>query len=210
MRTDREPAAPMEPIATATGVVLALLIAYLVASQLFGYGPLTGHVCATVPADGLPYSRRPPVFGVQGLARGSQIDLNTVMLCAAHPGAALRLAGLLTALPSALVLVVFLVRLRRLLLVAGTPGVLFSPATAARLRWLGWFLLAGSLAASVIEAAAQTVIFLSVVHYPGLNWYEPQLWHLPVAYLLLGLALISVARVMRAAASRRDEAEVTV
>ncbi len=54
------------------------------------------------------------------------------------------------------------------------------------------------------------MIFLSVVHYPGLDWFEPQLWHLPVMYLLLGLALISVAGVMRAAASRRDAAAVTV
>jgi hypothetical protein len=192
------------------GIVLVLLIGYLLVSQLFGYGPLTGHVCTTVPANGLPYGRRPPVLGVLGLARGSQIDLNSVLLCAAHPGTALRPAGLLAALPSALVLVIFLLRLRRLLLEAGRPGVLFSPAMAARLRWLGWFLIAGSLAASVVEAAAQTVIFLSVVHFPGLDWFEPQLWHLSVAYLLLGLALISAAGVMRAAMSRRDEETATI
>jgi hypothetical protein len=145
MRTDREAAAPMEPIATATGVVLALLITYLLVSQLFGGGPLTGHLCATVPADGLPYGRRPPVLGVLGLARGSQIDLNTVLLCAGHPDAALRLAGLLAVLPSALVLMVFLLRLRRLLLVTGAPvrcsrrpprhGCAGSAGSSSRARW---------------------------------------------------------------------------
>jgi len=158
----------------------------------------------------VPYGRQPPALGLRGLARGTQADLNDLLLCVGHPGAALRLASLLAALPSVLVLVVFLLRLRGLLLVAGRPGVLYSAATAARVRWLGWFLFAGSLAAAAIESAAQTVIFLSAVHYPGLDWYEPQEWHLPVGYLVLGVALISVARVMRRGAFRREESGVTV
>jgi hypothetical protein len=36
----------------------------------------------------------------------------------------------------------------------------------ARLRWLGWFLFAGSLAAAAIESAARTAILLSVIRYP--------------------------------------------
>ena len=80
----------------------------------------------------------------------------------------------------------------------------------ARLRWLGWFLFAGSLATAAIESSAQTAVFLSAVHYPGLGWYEPQEWHLPIGYVLLGVALISVAGVMRAAAFRGDETRVTV
>ena len=75
----------------------------------------------------------------------------------------------------------------------------------ARLRWLGWFLFAGSLAAAAIESAARTAILLSVIRYPGLAWYEPQEWHLPIGYVLLGVALISVARVMRIGALRREE-----
>lgn len=210
VRKDRGHAEPVEPIATVLGVLLALLASYLLFNVLFGERLFAGTACTTVPAVGIPYGRRPPVLGLRGVAPGSQVDLSSLQLCVAHPGAALRLAFLLAALPGVLVLVVFLVRLRGLLLVAGQPGILYSAATAARVRWLGWFLFAGSLAAAVIESAAQTAIFLSAVHYPGLDWYEPQLWHLPVGYLVLGVALISIARVMRIGALRREESRVTV
>ncbi len=208
MRKDRPPGEPVEPIATVIGVLLAYL---LLSSLLLRQRPFAGPVCTVAPASTLPYGRRPPVLGVDGLARGSQADLNSVLLCVGHPGAALRLASVLAAVPFVLVVVVFLLRLRGLLLVAGRPRVLYSAATAARVRWLGWWLFAGSLAAAAIESSAQTAIFLSAVHYPGLDWYEPQEWHLPIGYLLLGVALISVARVMRIGALRREEeSRVTV
>jgi hypothetical protein len=211
VRNDRGPGEPVEPIATVIGVLLVLMAGFLLLSLLFRGRPFAGPVCTAAPASTLPYGRRPPVLGVDGLARGTQADLNSVLLCVGHPGAALRLASLLAAVPFTLVVVVFLLRLRGLLLVAGRPGVLYSAATAARVRWLGWCLFAGSLAAAAIESSARTAIFLSAVHYPGLDWYEPQEWHLPIGCLLLGVALISVARVMRIGALRRaEESRVTI
>jgi len=209
---DRGPGEPVEPIATVIGILLGLMAgSLLLSSLLLREHPFAGPVCTAAPASALPFGRRPPVLGVDGLARGSQADLNSVLLCVGHPDAALRLASLLAAVPLVLVVVVFLLRLRGLLLVAGWPGVLYSAATAARVRWLGWCLFAGSLAAAAIESSAQTAIFLSAVHYPGLGWYEPQEWHLPIGYLLLGVALISVARVMRIGALwREEESRVTV
>jgi len=57
---------------------------------------------------------------------------------------------------------------------------------------------------------ANMAIFLSQVHAPGLNWFEPDKLHLSVATLLAGLALLTLARVMRVGVTMREELDVTV
>jgi hypothetical protein len=77
-------------------------------------------------------------------------------------------------------------------------------------RRLGWFLTIGALVAGVIQTVANVTIFLSQIHYPGLNWFEPDQLHLSASTLLAGLALITVARVMKVGVSMREELDVTV
>ena len=209
MRRTRPPRNPLEPIASTVGcliglAVLLLLLSLLVHQASWGEGP----VCTSVPADGIPL--RISGLAVPGQVRGSQATVQTVQLCVNHPGTRLRLAGLLASWPSGILWLGFLVQAYRLLTIASRPGGLYSLATAARVRRLGWFLTAGALAAGVMETAANMAIFLSQVHAPGLNWFEPDKLHLSVATLLAGLALITLARVMRVGVTMREELDVTV
>jgi hypothetical protein len=200
---------PLEPIATAVAWLTTLLVALLLLSLLvrqasWGNGP----VCASVsPNDASIFSG--PV-SVPGVAPGGHATLGSVNICASSPTAALRLAGLLAAWPYTIVWLAFLVGLRRLLRSASRPGGLYSPFTAARLRALGWLLIIGGLAASIIESAAKITIFTSVVRYPGLGWFEPAQVNFSFTTLIIGLALVTAARVMGQGVTMREELDVTI
>ena len=105
---------------------------------------------------------------------------------------------------------VFLWRLHGLLKAAALPGGLYSPATASRLRMLGWLLTLAGLAASIIESAAKIMIFIRLVDYPGLGWFEPAQINFSFTTLITGLTLITVARVMILGVKMREELDVTV
>lgn len=209
MRRTHQPPDPLEPIKGTVGcltglTVFFLLLSLLVHQALWGNGP----VCTSVPAAGIPAN----VFtvAVNGQVRGSQATIGTVILCVKHPDALLRFAGLLATWPSVILWVGFLLQIGGLLKIASQPGGLYSQDTAARLRRIGWFLAAGAVAAAVIQTVANLVIFLTQIHYPGLNWFEPDKLHLSLSALLAGLTLITVARVMRVGVTMREDLDVTV
>jgi hypothetical protein len=200
---------PLEPIATTVGWLITLLVALLLLSllvrqSLWGNGP----VCASVSSNDASIFSGP--VSVPGVAAGSHATLGSVSICASRPAAALRLAGLLAAWPYVIVWLVFLVRLRRVLKSAARPGGLYSGFTAARLRTLGWLLIIGGLAASIIESAAKISIFTSVVRYPGLGWFEPWQVNFSFTTLIIGLALVTAARVMGQGVTMREELDVTI
>jgi hypothetical protein len=105
-----------------------------------------------------------------------------------------RQARQLAVWPYLVLWLVFLWRLHGLLKAAALPGGLYSPATASRLRMLGWRLTLAGLAASIIESAAKIMIFTRLVDYPGLNWFEPAQISFSFTTLITGLTLITVAR----------------
>lgn len=209
MRKTRPPRNPLEPIATTVGCATTLLVALLLLSLLvrqasWGNGP----VCASLSQnDAAIFTGR---VSVPGLAVGSHASLGNVNICTNHPASVLRLAGLLAAWPYTLLWLAFLLRLQGLLKAASPPGGLYSPITAARLRALGWLLTGGGIAASVMESAANITIFTSLVHYPGLGWFEPGQINFSFITLILGLTLITIARVMRLGAMMREELDATV
>ena len=121
------------------------------------------------------------------------------------------MAGLLAVWPYTVLWLIFLWRLRGLLKAAALPGGLYSPATAARLRMLGWLLTLGGLAASIIESAAKIMIFTRLVDFPGLGgWYQPGQVSFSITTLITGLTLITTARVMALGVKMRDELDATV
>ena len=209
MRELRPPRNPLEPIATTVGyvtplVVVLLLLSLLVHQAAWGNGP----VCTTVTGtDASTFSGPIPLLCVAPAAHAS---LASAAICADHPTAALRVAGLLAVWPYTVLWLIFLWRLRGLLKSAALPGGLYSPATASRLRMLGWLLALGGLAASVIESAAKIVIFTGLVDYPGLGWFEPGQVSFSITTLITGLTLITVARVMVLGVKMRDELDATV
>jgi hypothetical protein len=210
MRELRPPRNPLEPIATTVGCAIPLLLVVLVLSLFvhqaaWGNGP----VCATVSANDASIFEGGPV-SLPGVASGAHASLASAVICTDHPTAALRAAGQLAVWPYLVLWLVFLWRLRGLLKAAALPGGLYSPATASRLRMLGWLLTAGGLAASAIESAAKIMIFTRVVDFPGLSWFEPAQISFSFTTLITGLTLITVARVMILGVKMREELDVTV
>lgn len=197
---------PLRPIRTGIYWLTRLVIVgagFLVHQSALGQGP----VCVPVPVDlGRGSSFRAASF--LGVARGSQaMRSNAITVCADHPGAALRMAGMLMSLPTLLLFLGFLLLIRRLLTAASRPGALYSPDTARRLRFLGWYLTAGAVAAGIIETAASGV---ALADQTSLSWFPPGEFHLSVSTLLVGLGLITVARVMRIGVTMREDLDGTV
>jgi hypothetical protein len=200
---------PLEPIATAVRwafglFVVAILLSTLSHQALWGNGP----VCTYLSAHG------GPLIGgrvsVLGLAAGSKASLASAQICSSNPTPALRLAGVAAAWPYLVLWVFFLFRLGGLLQSASQPGELYSAATAARLRRLGWLMTGGGIAASLIASTARIFIFTHLVRYAGLGWFEPSQVNFDFWALIVGLTLISVARVMRLGVTMREELDVTV
>jgi hypothetical protein len=81
---------------------------------------------------------------------------------------------------------------------------------AAWLRGLGWLLVAGGIAAGVVETAARLAILTRVVRSPGPGWIDPGQVTFSVTALLIGLALITAARIMRQGVTMREELDVTI
>jgi hypothetical protein len=209
MRRTRPAGNPVEPIARTLAWVTTLLVALLLLSLLvhqaaWGNGP----VCASVSSNDASIFGGP--VSVPGLAPGSHASLGSVAICTTSPAPVLRLAGMLAAWPYIILWLVFLARSRRLLKSASLPGSLYSSGTAARLRALGWLLIAGGVAAGVIESAAKITIFTRLVRYPGLGWFEPAQISFSVITLITGLALVTAARVMRLGVTMREELDVTI
>lgn len=209
MRKTHPPRNPLEPIATTVGWATTLLVALLLLSLLihqasWGNGP----VCTSASQNDAS------IFGgslsIPGVAAGSHASVGSVSICANSPGSALRLAGVLAVWPYTLLWLAFLFRLRGLLRAASLPGGLYSGVTATRLRALGWLLTAGGVVASIIESAAKITIFTRLVHYPGLGWFEPGQVNFSFVTLILGLTLLTIARVMRLGAAMREELDATV
>lgn len=209
MRKSPDSRSPLEPVTSVVGCVTGLFIVVLLLSLLVHQASWgNGQVCSTVsPNDASLFSG--PV-SVPGLAAGSKASLANVAICANHPSLGLRLAGLVAAWPYTILWGIFLFGLGNVLKFASQPGKLYSAETAARLRRVGWLMTGGGLAASLIASTAKIFIFTRLVHYPGLGWFAPWQIDFSVWTLIIGLVLITVARIMRLGATMREELDVTV
>ena len=211
-KTPRQPRNPLEPVSTVVGVITALVAAFgvlslFLPSQGWGNGP----VCTSAPYSSIPTAATQDYHAaVSGLAPGSHAAIQNVTLCADHPGAVLRIAGLFASMPSLALILGALVLVHRLLKAAERVDGLYTLDTARRVQVLGRFLTVGAATAGVIESAARTIVLTSQIHYPGINWFATDQWHLPLSSLLIGLCLITFARVMGIGVTMREELDVTV
>ncbi len=130
-------------------------------------------------------------------------------MCAAHPSFRQALAAAITLLPIDLLRLGALYLAVRLARAAARDGV-YTAQAARLLLILGWWLLAGGLAATVAEAFARLNLLSQLVtgHVDWGQW--PVAWSVswPVAWI--GLGLITFARIMRTGAGMRADLEGTV
>jgi hypothetical protein len=158
-----------EPLGCAVSASLTFLVGLLMAGcillladhnfSLFGYG--SGSACANVPLNGLTQTgsgsalahMRPGTFAGTG---------GQVWLCANQPTLGQRTLVTLTEAPAAFLYLAILVLLWELLGTIRKAGP-FAVLVAGRLRFLGWFVLAGSLAVTAGESVAQSAFASTVV-----------------------------------------------
>ncbi|MEV0196375.1 hypothetical protein [Nonomuraea sp. NPDC050691] len=109
------------------------------------------------------------------------------------------------------VLLAGLVLLERLISRARREGG-FDLTVVTRLRFLGLFLAAGTLVSSLYTAIAETGLAESMVATTIRRPWEHALhnWSAPWAFLVAGVGLVVMAKVVRVGASMREELEGTV
>lgn len=205
---------PLEPTATWLYVVATMVAVFLglnVVGAIFWSGSLLGFgdpsTCVEVRSGRVPV----PVAEldvVMGELDGVTSQPSTVLMCAESPTAWQRLLGELRRLPTLLVLLGTLLLAVRLVRGA-TREELFTTVTAARLRTLGWFVLAGGFVAWLLESQSRNWLVNTMVTDEYVRFVGDD-WDIPVTALFLGAVLVSMGRIMRLSAEMRDELEGTV
>jgi len=214
----------LEPLATVVTwafrfVLLATALRVILA--LFGQGPWFGaHVGGPSSSSaGACLDAAPALLqhaghelspsGLSGLSAGVHASWNSASVCAVHPTAWQDLAFAVSLLPVDLLRLGALYLAQRLARTAARDGV-YSAQVARLLLILGWWLLAGGLAATVTEAFARLNLLGQLVTW-HVDWGQwPVAWSVswPVAWI--GLGLIIFAQVMRIGAGMRADLEGTV
>jgi len=211
----------LQPLATVVTWVFWLAvvaIAITVIRTLTGQGPLIGaHVGGPSPSlTGICLTAAQPLLqhtgsglGRFGLSPGVRVTWEAASVCAAHPSFRQALAAAVAALPIALLRLGGLYLAMRLARAVARDGV-YTAQAARLLLILGWWLLAGGLAATLAEAFARMNLLGELVTW-NVDWSQwPSAWSVswPVAWI--GVGLIISARVMRISAGMRADLEGTV
>lgn len=204
---------PLNGLFSFIAVVLAAVAGAALVALALGAGGITifglggGPACVTAPINGVSVDSTTALSGIRpGATAGTG---STVTVCAQHPSAGQHALAFLTEAPNELLFIAILVLVLRLLVIVRREGP-FVPRVAIRLRFLGWFILAGGLAASAVQSAATSYLLQTTLTDPvpvlintinGTNPWVP---------LLAGCALLTLARIMRAGARMQDDLAGTV
>jgi hypothetical protein len=144
-----------------------------------------------------------------GLAPGVQASWNGALLGTAHPTAGQGLAFAVTLLPAGLLRVGALYLVMQLARTAARDGV-YTVRAARLVLFLGWWLLAGGLVASLATGFARLNLLSLLVTW-NVDWVHwPASWGVSWPVEWFGLGLIVFARVMRIGAGMRADLEGTV
>ncbi|MBC6446467.1 hypothetical protein [Actinokineospora xionganensis] len=204
---------PLDPIQTSVKLVFAFVLAMTAISlvtavggsgAMFGFG--SASVCVEA-SSGFPVRGSEETL-VPDLAPGAGASVAGVRFCAHEPSGAQQAWHVATKLPSFLVFAVTLSLAMLMFRAARRHGV-FVDRFAARLRIVGWVVLAGSVTAALVEAWARQRLLQSMVDHPLSQFW---LWDVEPSILaiFLGTLLISFARVLRISARMREDLTWTV
>jgi hypothetical protein len=203
------------------GLIIAVpLISTLVSSASFsigGFGPGARDACEVAPQSGLTMSGNSDGV-IQNMKAGTSQCPYQFNICAAHPTTGQRVLVTLAQLPSAVFYLAILVLLWYLVR-AFRDGGPFALRVAGRLRFLGWFIFAGSLVVAAAQALASNLFIATTLtgqwptgHFPVLeNTIDATVRALfnPTP-LLIGCGLLTLARVIRVGAQMNDDIAGTV
>lgn len=197
---------PLEPLMTANRTVLVLLALLFVAAVValpFGHGEILGWgrdvICvSTVGMDGTDKAGLKAFLQVHP---GIGVGTPELQMCSDAPSAAQRWWYSAETFPTTATAVV-VVLVTYLVLRKAQRNGLYTPGTASRIRFLGWFLVADSVLRPTVEVYASHRLWATMA-----DSSMPTEWNPVWAFLFAGLALLSVARIMGVGTAMREDLE---
>lgn len=208
---------PLETITTVVGAFLAAGVAVGLVSALlhkggefFAFG--VHDLCATDSHISVGGSSVASDHFFTAKPGGWLNDVSNLTACTSHAGIAQRLLYTLTTLPS-FVLYAGIILLLWLMIRDARRSGPFTPRVAARMRFLGWFVILGAMAAATLQALAADLL-LDTILTRDVNWIgnvlDSLIASLFPAPIIAGGALLTFARVIRLGALMDDEIKATI
>jgi hypothetical protein len=222
--SQRDPFAPIEFIVTVLlGLILTLFALFigiaLVQEAMHGSTGVSiatigdRDACALVRPGTVPYGTSgsqegQSAEGVVGLRDGARQNARQVDVCLKNPTVGQKAASALGPVGDLVFGLGSLWMVRALIRTARQAG-LFTPAVARRTRTLGWFVLvmsaaypfvAGAGRGVVLAAAVDDVSWMRGLASPGISWIG----------IVVGLGVITFARIMERAIHLQEEVDATV
>jgi len=200
---------PLEPLATFNWMVLCVLVLGFgcgIIATMFGSGSVLGwghdvYVC--VSTQGMSANTAGGPFDLYPRP-GVSVGTTGLQLCADKPSTGQRWWYTLENLPVTVTVIVVVLITFLALRLAQRRG-LYTPGFATRLRLLGWFLVADSVLRPTIEVYASHKLWATMA-----DGAMPTEWNPVWAFLFAGLALLSLARIMRVGSAMREDLEGVV
>jgi hypothetical protein len=188
-------------------LAIVLIFAVFGQIQLFGLG--SGSACADARANGIALTAA--AGPLAHLRAGVSSGGGQLLLCASHPTTGQRLLVSMTWIPTVAFFLAVVLLLARLLRIIRSAGP-FAVIVARRLRFLGWFVLAGSLLVTAGQSVAQSAFVSTVVTGSVPAAHDAVNAGIGVIFvpLLIACGLLTLARVIRVGARMSDDLAGTV
>ena len=203
------------------GGVLYFLAVLTVGIALIGLGSLAfgatdisilgvgrGPACVDAYLNGISMTGEgPTIIGLQpGASNGTG---GTVPVCVQHPTTGQRALEILSTAPDTVLYLAIVLLVLQLLLVVRRLGPFVVPV-ASRLRFLGWFVLIGSVAATVAQNLGAAYFLARAVSQPVPVASDALSGSIVGIPLLAACGLLTLSRIMRVGARMQDDLAGTV
>ena len=206
---------PLENVLYFFAVLVAGIVFIGLGSLAFGHQDMSilgvgrGPACVDVYTNGISMTGTDPT--IIGLRPGASSGTGgTLPVCVMHPTAGQRALEILSTAPEWVLYLAIVLLVLQLLVVVRRLGPFVMPVVS-RLRFLAWFLLIGSVAATVTQNIAAAQFLASAVNQSvpvasdALSGST-----IPGTPLLVACALLTLARIMRTGVRMQDDLAGTV
>jgi hypothetical protein len=167
-----------------------------------------GPACVDTDLNGISMTGTDPT--IVGLRPGASSGTGgTIPVCVMHPTAGQRALEILSTAPDSVLHLAIVLLVLQLLIVVRRLGPFVVPVVS-RLRFLAWFLLIGSVAATVTQNIAAAEFLASAVNQSVPVASDALSGFILGTPLLVACALLTLARIMRAGARMQDDLAGTV
>lgn len=210
-RADRA-LAQIDVLTRALGFLVAGLMLLGVTLTVFGTGSVLGfgdpEVCATARPGEVPWGGPDPRRAVPGLVDDARWHTWEIAVCVEDPAPGLRLAGSLGGLSEIVTFVGSLLLVRRVIGHARRSG-LFAEGVAARVLTLGRFLVVAAPVSAFLAQLGDHLVVDAAIE--GELYYGHLFnWDFPWTVFIVGVGLVSTARVLAYARHLQDDVDRTI